>query len=53
MTPSEQHGKPALIEPEQGFKIHLLVFVLATHAWALGVVAHYLGVYVLKQPKDK
>lgn len=60
------------INPKKGFKIHLLVFVLATPAlllvwyltdrtypwplwctpaWAVGVLFHYLGVYVFKKSK--
>ncbi|MFA6057682.1 MAG: 2TM domain-containing protein [Taibaiella sp.] len=60
------------IQPKKGFKIHLLVFLLATPAlwlvwyltdrtypwplwttpaWAIGVLFHYLGVYVFKKSK--
>ena len=60
------------VTPRKGFRIHLLVFLLATPAiwfvwyltdstypwplwstpaWAIGVLFHYLGVYVFKKPK--
>ena len=59
----------ALINPQKGFRIHLLVFLLTTSliwlvwyltdrsypwplwstpAWAVGVLFHYLGVFVFK-----
>jgi len=60
------------VNPRKGFRIHLLVFLLATPAiwivwyltdstypwplwstpaWAIGVLFHYLGVYVFKKSK--
>jgi hypothetical protein len=60
----------ASIDPKKGFRIHLLVFVLATPAiwivwyltdrtylwplwstpaWGIGIVFHYLGVFVFKK----
>lgn len=60
------------MQPKKGFRIHLVIFLLATPAiwlvwyltgrtypwplwstpaWAIGVLFHYLGVYVFKNPK--
>lgn len=60
--------------PELGFRIHFLVFLLATPvvwlvwyltssnypwaiwstlAWAVGVLFHYLGVYVFTKKRNK
>lgn len=60
----------AQIDPEKGFKIHLLVFVLTipalwllwfftdstylwpvwqTEAWGIGIVFHYLAVFVFRK----
>ncbi|WP_157976930.1 2TM domain-containing protein [Taibaiella helva] len=60
------------IQPQKGFRIHLIVFLLSTPAiwlvwyltdrtypwplwstpaWAVGVLFHYLGVYVFKKSK--
>lgn len=70
MTHSILSDKTAQINPKKGFKIHLLVFLLATPAiwlvwyftdrsypwpiwstlgWIIGVLFHYLGVYVFKK----
>jgi hypothetical protein len=64
---------PVSVNPQKGFRIHLLVFVLATPviwlvwyltdrthpwplwstpAWAIGVLFHYLGVFVFKKSKN-
>ncbi|MDX1941562.1 MAG: 2TM domain-containing protein [Saprospiraceae bacterium] len=64
---------PASINPEKGFRIHLLVFLLATPAiwlvwyltdttypwhlwstgaWAIGILFHYLGVFVFNKSKN-
>lgn len=61
---------PALTDAKRGFRIHLLVFLLATPviwltwywtdrsypwplwstpAWAVGILFHYLSVYVFKK----
>lgn len=61
------------VDPKKGFRIHLLVFLLATPAiwllwyltdrtylwplwstpaWAIGVLFHYLGVFVFKKSKS-
>lgn len=61
------------VNVKKGFRIHLLVFLLAmpaiwlvwyltdvtypwplwsTAAWAIGILFHYLGVYVFKQSKN-
>lgn len=66
------HNYPT-IDPKKGFRIHLLVFVLAvpaiwlvwhltstgypwpvwsTPAWAIGILFHYLGVYVFRKNKN-
>lgn len=73
MTHSVNGSNAAGVDPKKGFRIHLLVFLLAmpavwvvwyftdrtypwplwaTPAWAVGVVFHYLGVYVFKQSKN-
>jgi hypothetical protein len=70
MTQHSSWGAPPPIDPKKGFRIHLLVFVLAipvswvvwyftdktypwplwsTLAWGIGVLFHYLGVYVFKK----
>ncbi|MFD1605556.1 2TM domain-containing protein [Flavobacterium artemisiae] len=70
MRHSIKEYKAAHINPEKGFRIHLLVFVLAnpiiwavwfltdttylwpvwqTGSWAIGLLFHYLGVYVFKK----
>ena len=62
----------APINPQKGFRIHLLVFFLvtpaiwlvwyltdrtypwplwSTPAWAIGVLFHYLGIFVFKNSK--
>lgn len=73
MKHQAQGSAPAPINPKKGFRIHLLVFLLATPAiwlvwymtaraypwqlwstpaWAIGVLFHYLGVYVFKKSKN-
>lgn len=73
MTHSVHGAKAADIDPRKGFRIHLLVFLLATPAtwlawylstrsypwclwstpaWGIGVLFHYLGVYVFKRLKS-
>jgi hypothetical protein len=70
MTQHAQWGAPTPIDPKKGFKIHLIVFLLATPvswlvwyltdrtylwplwstlAWGVGVLFHYLGVFVFKK----
>lgn len=70
MTNSTTGYAPTKIQQKKGFKIHLLIFLLATPAiwlvwyltdrtypwplwttpaWAIGIVFHYLGVYVFKK----
>ncbi len=65
---------PAEINQKKGFRIHLLVFLLATPvmwfvwyltdrsypwplwstpAWAIGILFHYLGVFVFKKRISK
>lgn len=65
--------KMAQINPKQGFRIHLFVFVLTvpmlwavwfftsrtylwplwqSAAWAVGLIFHYLGVFVFKSRKN-
>lgn len=72
MTQFTNGNNATLINPKKGFRIHLLVFLLATPAiwlvwyltnstypwplwstpaWAIGVVFHYLGIYVFKKNK--
>lgn len=74
MTKLTNGYKTTHINPQKGFRIHLLVFLLvtpiiwlvwyitdrtypwplwSTPAWAIGILFHYLGVYVFKQSADK
>ena len=67
-------GTTATINPKKGFRIHLLVFLLATPliwliwyvtdktypwplwstpAWVVGLLFHYLGVYVFRNAKNR
>jgi hypothetical protein len=71
MTHQSNWTDPVHIDPKKGFRIHLIVFVLAipamwivwyftdrtylwplwsTAAWGIGVLFHYLGVFVFKKP---
>jgi len=73
MTYQTKWDSPTSINPKKGFRIHLLVFLLATPvlwivwyltdrtyawplwttpAWAIGVLFHYLGVFVFKKSKN-
>ncbi|WP_173002961.1 2TM domain-containing protein [Chitinophaga sp. SYP-B3965] len=73
MTNSTKWETPAPIDAAKGFRIHFIVFLLATPviwlvwyltdrtypwplwstpAWAVGVLFHYLGVFVFKKPKN-
>lgn len=73
MTHPTNRDAPAPIDPEKGFRIHLLVFLLATPAiwlvwyltdttypwplwstgaWAIGILFHYLGVFVFNKSKN-
>jgi hypothetical protein len=73
MTHQASWGTSAPVNPKKGFRIHLLVFLLATPAiwlvwyltdrtypwplwstlaWAIGVLFHYLGVFVFKKSKN-
>lgn len=70
MVQFKKEGNAPHINPQKGFRIHLLVFLLATPtiwlawyftdrtypwplwstpAWAIGILFHYLGVYVFKK----
>lgn len=70
MKNQAQWDKKAPVNPVQGFKIHLLVFLLvtpvlwlvwyltdrtypwplwSTPAWAIGLLFHFLGVFVFKK----
>ncbi|MFX1704080.1 2TM domain-containing protein [Chitinophaga sp. CC14] len=70
MSQSKQFAATTPINAAKGFKIHLIVFLLATPAiwlvwyltdrtypwplwstpaWAIGVLFHYLGVFVFKK----
>ncbi|MCS3798564.1 2TM domain-containing protein [Niastella sp. OAS944] len=72
MSQQTEWGASASVNPQKGFKIHLLVFFLATPAiwivwyltdrtypwplwstptWAIGVLFHYLGVFVFRKSK--
>lgn len=72
MSHQTNWGTSASINPRKGFRIHLIVFLLAipatwlvwyltdmtypwplwsTLAWAIGVLFHYLGVFVFKKNK--
>jgi 2TM domain len=73
MTYQTKWEAPTQTNLKKGFRIHLLVFLLAvpamwivwyltdrtymwplwsTPAWALGVLFHYLGVFVFKKSKN-
>ena len=73
MTHSLKGGGTANINPQKGFRIHLLVFLFttpviwlvwyltnssypwplwSTAAWAVGLLFHYLGVYVFKKSNN-
>lgn len=73
MTHSVKGYNATHVNLKKGFRIHLLVFLLATPAiwlvwyltdrtypwplwstaaWAIGLLFHYLGVYVFKQSKN-
>lgn len=73
MTHQTTWGETPPVDPRKGFRIHLIVFLLATPviwlvwyftgttypwplwstpAWAVGVLFHYLGVYVFRKPKN-
>ncbi len=70
MTRSPYSNLTPHVDPKKGFRIHLIVFLLATPAiwlvwyftdttypwplwstpaWAVGVLFHYLGVFVFKR----
>jgi len=72
MTYQNQWGTTTPADAKKGFRIHLIVFLLAipaiwivwyftnraypwplwtTAAWAIGILFHYLGVFVFKKPK--
>ena len=72
MNQSLKDYNAANFDPKKGFRIHLIVFLLAipvtwivwyvtdrtypwplwaTPAWAIGILFHYLGVFVFKKPK--
>lgn len=72
MTHLKNEATLTPVNPKKGFRIHLLVFLLATPAiwivwyltdstypwplwstpaWAIGVLFHYLGVFVFKKSK--
>jgi hypothetical protein len=74
MTHQSSWGSPTPIDPKKGFKIHFIVFVLATPvswlvwyftdrtypwalwstlAWGIGVLFHYLGVFVFKKRNNQ
>lgn len=74
MTQSTKWDTAAPINAAKGFKIHLIVFILATPAiwlvwyltdttylwplwstpaWAIGVLFHYLGVFVFKKSRNR
>lgn len=74
MTQQTHWDTPVSIDPKKGFRIHFIVFLLATPAiwlvwyltdrtypwplwstpaWAVGVLFHYLGVFVFKHPDKK
>ncbi|MDH7459996.1 2TM domain-containing protein [Chitinophagaceae bacterium 26-R-25] len=73
MTDQTKWGTSATINPRKGFRIHLLVFLLATPvvwlvwyltdrtypwalwstvAWGVGLLFHYLGVYVFRKTEN-
>jgi 2TM domain len=73
MTYQTNWEAPKQINLKKGFRIHLLVFLLAvpamwivwfltdraymwplwsTPAWAIGLLFHYLGVFVFKKSKN-
>ncbi|GAO44675.1 2TM domain-containing protein [Flavihumibacter petaseus] len=73
MTYDTKWGTRTPVNPRKGFRIHLLVFLLATPAiwltwyltdrtypwalwstlaWGVGVLFHYLGVYVFQKNKN-
>lgn len=73
MTYLAKSSNAAAINPKKGFRIHLLVFLLATPvtwlawyltnnsypwplwstpAWVVGLLFHYLGVYVFKKTRQ-
>ncbi|MDF2191865.1 2TM domain-containing protein [Paraflavitalea sp. CAU 1676] len=73
MTHSNQWATTTPAQAAKGFKIHLIVFLLAipaiwiiwyltdrtypwplwaTPAWAVGVLFHYLGVFVFKKSRN-
>jgi len=73
MTNQFYQGATAPTNPRRGFRIHLIVFLLATPAiwlvwsltdqaypwplwstpaWAIGLLFHYLGVFVFKKSKN-